>query len=356
MTIAAQLARGTTDRIHHAGAEQSAQHASDVVVELLDIHLRVADRTHEHLAVVARRARHLQVEARIHCLDRGVNGAPVRHHHAVEAPLVLQHLGEQPAVLGHERAVEPVVGAHHRPRLRLAHDHLERREIDLTQRALVDVRAADAPLPLLLVRDEVLDARADAFALQAAHERRADDAAQLRIFRIRFEVAAGERIALDVDVRAEQHVHAERACFAAHRSGGACNQLRIPRRCHRHAGGERSRRVAARRAHAVRSVGEAHCRDAEARHRDRREIVRAGDQRRLLFHRQAHQQIGDAMLERSGGILVERKRARCRGFRCELVLDDARLHGCACLVAQAIGRTGARSCSKLRAIGTTQRR
>ena len=87
MTLAAELARGTAHRIHHAGAEQRAQHAPDVVVELLDVDLRVADGTHEHLAVVARGARHLQVEARIRRFDRRVNRAPVRHHHAVEAPL-----------------------------------------------------------------------------------------------------------------------------------------------------------------------------------------------------------------------------------------------------------------------------
>ena len=69
----------------------------------------------------------------------------------------------------------------------------------------------------LLVRDVVLHRSADAFALQAAHERCADEAAQQRVFRVRLEVAAGERIALDVDVRAEHDVHAERARLATDR-------------------------------------------------------------------------------------------------------------------------------------------
>jgi hypothetical protein len=60
------------------------------------------------------------------------------------------------------------------------------------------------------------------------------------------------------------------------------------------------------------------------------------------------------MLERSGRILVERQHARGCGWRCELVLSDARLHVCKCLVAQAIEVTGARSCANSSAIGTTQ--
>ena len=46
-------------------------------------------------------------------------GVPVGHDDAVEAPLVLEDVAQQRA-LGHRRAVDAVVGGHHRPRPRVA--------------------------------------------------------------------------------------------------------------------------------------------------------------------------------------------------------------------------------------------
>ena len=109
---------------------------------------------------------------------------------------------------------------------------------------------------------------ADAFALQAAHERGADDAAQQRIFRVRLEVAAGERIALDVDVRAEHDVHAERARLAADRRGGARDRApdstSPPSRRRWETQSQRRRASSARRSVRRRSASP-ECRDAAAR-------------------------------------------------------------------------------------------
>ena len=93
---------------------------------------------------------HLQVEAALGGRDDGGGGHPVAHHDAVEAPLVLEHPGEQRAVLGGGRGggavVDPGVRAHDRPRLRLVHQLLERRQVHLAQRPLVDARQVGGAL------------------------------------------------------------------------------------------------------------------------------------------------------------------------------------------------------------------
>jgi hypothetical protein len=58
-------------------------------------------------------------------------------------------------VLRGVHAVDAVVGAHHRPRPDAGYDVLERRQVDLAQRALVDVGADPQPIGLLIVRREV---------------------------------------------------------------------------------------------------------------------------------------------------------------------------------------------------------
>ena len=60
--------------------------------------------------------RHLQVQPGGQCGDPVMHRAPVRHDQPVEAPLVPEHLGQQPPVLRRVLAVDLVVGAHHRPR------------------------------------------------------------------------------------------------------------------------------------------------------------------------------------------------------------------------------------------------
>ena len=59
----------------------------------------------------------------------------------LEAPLVAQHRRQQPRVLRRVDAVDAVVRAHHRPRLRGLDDPLEAAQVDLAQRPLVDVGA-----------------------------------------------------------------------------------------------------------------------------------------------------------------------------------------------------------------------
>ena len=93
--------------------------------------------------------------------DAVVDRAPVRHHEPLEPELLTQHRREQPRVLRRRQPVDLVVRAHDRPRLAGRDDPLERREVDLPQRPLVDLRIDPQPVGLLVVGRVVLDRGAD---------------------------------------------------------------------------------------------------------------------------------------------------------------------------------------------------
>ena len=63
----------------------------------------------------------------------------VRDHHAVEAPLLPQELGQEPAVAAARHPVELVVGVHERAQPGRAHDGLERVQVDLAELARAEV-------------------------------------------------------------------------------------------------------------------------------------------------------------------------------------------------------------------------
>ena len=123
-------------------------------------------------------------------------------------------------------------------------DPLEGAQVDLAQRALVDVGGDPHAVGLLVVGGEVLERRADALALQAAHERRAEDAGDERVLGEVLEVAAAQRRALDVDAGAEQHGDVLRRGLLAERHADALEQLGVPGRAERHGRREAGRRHA----------------------------------------------------------------------------------------------------------------
>ncbi len=112
----------------------------------------------------------------------------------------MQDLVQQRA-LGHRLAVDAVVGRHQRPRAGLAHDRLERSEVELTQRPLVEPGIERHPLGLGVVRDEMLDGRADPAVLHAAHVADPDPRREQRILAEALEMPATVRRAMEVDGR-----------------------------------------------------------------------------------------------------------------------------------------------------------
>ena len=81
---------------------------------------------------------------------------------------------------------------------------LERHEVQLAQRALVDLAGDRHPLELGVVGDEVLDARGDPLGLQAADVADGDARREVRVLAHALEVAAADRRAVQVDGRGEQ--------------------------------------------------------------------------------------------------------------------------------------------------------
>ena len=154
-----------------------------------------------------RRARHGQVQRGPGGRLGGPGRRPVRHDQAVVAPLVVQD-GAQQRAFRHRRPVDPVVGGHHRPGTRLAHDGLERRQVELAQRPLVDPDVHGHPLGLRVVADEVLDGGTDPLALQAAHVGDPDPRGEQRVLGEALEVPAAVRGPVQVHRGGEQHVHA----------------------------------------------------------------------------------------------------------------------------------------------------
>ncbi len=249
--------------------------------------------------------RHFEVEAGGKGADAVVHRAPVGDHETVEAPLVAEDAREQPRVLARVHTVDAVVRAHDRPRLGVLDDALEAAEVDLAQRALVDVCAHAHPVGLLVVRGEMLQRSADAARLQSVDEGGTEAAAQDRVLGEVFEVAAAQRGPLDVDAGAEQHANTFGLRLVAERVAESLEELRVPRRSERH----RRRKARCRNtvadaevvaaltlfAHAVGSVGQVDGRDGDAVDSLRLPEALAAGQRRLLL---GGQRVG--MRERGG--------------------------------------------------------
>lgn len=269
--------------------------------------------------------------------DDVVRAAPVGDDGAVEPPLPAQDLGEEERVLVGVDAVDEVVRRHDRPGPGLRDDDPERREVDLPERALVDHGVRDHATQLLGVHREVLGARGDAVGLDPAHVAGGHPAREQRVLGEVLEVAPAERRALDVEARAEQHVHVLRRGLGAERGAHALGQLDVPRV--RHGGRRREARGLLRGrdaevvggaellADAVRAVGQPEGADAEPR-----EVVRLPhglprQQGRLLQERQAR--------GRDDGGRRPRGRGRLAGRGGGLAVE---LHGA--LLAWSWGRAG----------------
>ena len=239
------------------------------------------------------RRRHFEVEACGQPHDTVVDGAPVAHDEPFEAPVVAQHLSEEPRVLRRVDAVDLVVGAHDRPGLRVPHDPFEAAQVDLAQRPRVDIGRHPHPVVLLVVRREVLERRADALRLDAGDEGHPERTRHDRVLREVLEVASAQRRALDVDARPEDDGDVLDRRLDAERLPDALGEREVPRRAEadggREAGGGngvREPQVVGRPrllAQTVRAVGHHDRRYADAVDRLGRPEVAPARERRLLF-------------------------------------------------------------------------
>ena len=189
--------------------------------------------------------------------DHPAHVVPIGDERALEAPLALEHVVEQPTVGGHGYAVDGLVAEHEGAASGLRR-LLERRQEPGAQlaRAQVGLAGIAATLGLRVAR-EVLGSGehrgtvAEAVALISADHRDAELADQVRVFTEGLVDATPARIPGDTQHRRECPVQSGGCDFASGGAGGALNQLGIPGACHpklrRKDGGTRPEGVAVNR-------------------------------------------------------------------------------------------------------------
>ena len=218
-------------------AHDHFEYALHVAVEHRLVESTVLDALYDLLVLLVR-TRLQHVVAGDHLCSGILAAEPVGHDHAAEAPLVAQQRCEQLGVLRGIYSVEVVVRRHYRPRIRLLDGDLEAFEIELPEGALRYAGIVAHAVGLLIVDREVLDRGAHAVALHAAHVCGGYLARYERIFRVVLEVAAAQRVAVQVQGRCQQHVGAVFEHLLADSLTYALDQLRVPCRRQKRTYGE----------------------------------------------------------------------------------------------------------------------
>ena len=155
-------------------AQRHAQNAQHFVVNRRFLHSAALHRRKQHRRIHKLGRRHFEIQPVIGRGHAVVGRIPVRHQHALEFPIALQHFQIQVFVLRGVRAVDQVVGVHHRVHVALLHRGFKRREIHLPHRPLVGCHVHVVPVVLLVVQGVVLHRRAHALRLHALDVRHHD--------------------------------------------------------------------------------------------------------------------------------------------------------------------------------------
>ena len=171
---------------------------------------------------------HLQAAAGARRLNGAVRTAPVGDDHAVESPLGAQDVGEKVLIFVGIRAVDEVVGAHDRPRLRGSAHDLEASQVDLAHRALIHDGIRRHAAQLLGVDGEVLGAGGGPRRLDSFDESGRHAPGENRVFGEVLEVTPAQGRTLDVEAGAEQDVDAEASGLQPQRLAHVARELGVP--------------------------------------------------------------------------------------------------------------------------------
>ena len=216
------------------------QHVAHVAVYVLDVYPSLLHRLHDVLGLCGI-ARHHQVVAGSHLLfgrQLGALAYPVGHHDTLVAPFVAQHGGQQVFVALGIDPVDEVVRRHQRPGLAAADSHLEALQVELAQGSLAQALVSPGARRLLRVDGKVLGRDAYALALYALDDRRAYQSRHDRVFRVVFEVASAERVAVQVHAWSQHDVDTIFQRLVADGLSHLFHQVGVPRRCQTRADGE----------------------------------------------------------------------------------------------------------------------
>ena len=147
---------------------------------------------------------HFEVEAGVGGGDAVVGGGPVRHHDAVEVPLVLGDVDVEVGVLGGVFAVDEVVAIHNGADVGLFDGSLKGGQVDLAEGALADDGVGGEAGVFAVVGGEVLDGGGDVLGLDSVDVADGDLGGEEGVFAEVLEVAAVHGGAVDIDAGAEE--------------------------------------------------------------------------------------------------------------------------------------------------------
>ena len=271
--------------------EDDVQDATNGLIKHGLVKLAVPHGLHHRLNTTLPGARHFQVQAAPNGGDPVMHRAPVGDDKSLEAPLILKNFRQQLVMLRAVDAVNPVIATHHGPGLRLLDGGLEGRQVNLTQGALVHLRADGHALVFLIIGRVVFERCADPLALHPVDEAGRQLPGQVGILREVLKVAAAGRRPLHVGAWTQHHVHVQGDSLLGQRLAQLAEQIRVPRRrrarCSREAGRRQSvyrHRVLIRDApHAVRPVRNEQLWYTQAFHRRGGPGSGPGAQRGLFF-------------------------------------------------------------------------
>ena len=172
--------------------------------------------------------RHVDVESGQRSLDGRPGVAEVGEDETLESPLFFQDFIEQPLVVAAQFAVQSVCGGHAAPRIGLFDSDLISAQIDFAQRTFVHAAHVPVSVEVATVDGEVFDTGRYPFPLHASYLGCSQFAVQVGIFCQIFEKTASQRIAVDVECRAEDHTDSSCTAFRPDHLSGLFDELRIP--------------------------------------------------------------------------------------------------------------------------------
>ena len=158
-------------------------------------------------------------EGKIDVHPAGVAHGGVGNHHAVEAPLVAEHIGEQRLGSARPGVANAAVTAHDSGGAALLDRKLKGLEVDLADGLLVRPHRDRQTVGLLIVQGKVLDVGVHALTAYALHHGSAHLTGQQTVLAVILEVTAGEGGAVDVHAGGIQTHHM--VCGGLGTKGGA---------------------------------------------------------------------------------------------------------------------------------------
>ena len=177
-------------------------------------------------------------EGKVDVHPAGVAHGGVGDHHAVEAPLVAEHIGEQCLGSACPSVAKAAVTAHDSGGAALLDGKLKGLEVDLADGLLVCPHRDGQTVGLLIVQGKVLDIGVHALTVHALHHGSAHLAGQQAVLAVILEVTAGEGGAVDVHAGGVQTHHMVCGGLGAKGGAKALGKVGVPAGTHDDLAGE----------------------------------------------------------------------------------------------------------------------